>query len=64
MNTKDTLYVPEMTLIDLLRRNVAAVAQLKAVVSQEGYLTYQSLEDRSNQLAHLLLETGVSPGIT
>ena len=34
----------------------------KAVIAQDGFLTYAQLETRANQLAHLLIEKGVKPG--
>ena len=34
----------------------------KVIIAQDGVLTYGQFEERTNQLAHLLIEKGVKPG--
>ncbi|MFC5044315.1 amino acid adenylation domain-containing protein [Aquimarina hainanensis] len=50
----------EETICDLFRKQVLLVPDKVAVVYKEHTLTYQELDQKSNQLAQLLLDRGVS----
>ncbi|WP_285702104.1 non-ribosomal peptide synthetase [Actinomadura sp. NBRC 104412] len=58
-----TLDVPDATLDELIRRQVAASPDVAAVIADDGTeLTYGRLDARVNALAHLLVEDGVRVG--
>src|SRR5437660_11770972 len=55
--TASTLGVP-----DLVQRQAALTPDAVAVAAPSDRLTYQELDQRSNQLAHCLRSVGVHPG--
>jgi mycobactin peptide synthetase MbtE len=52
---------PATTLVDLVRRQVAATPDRVAVVSDDAELTYAELKRRANRLAHWLIRRGAGP---
>ncbi|MGC4792027.1 amino acid adenylation domain-containing protein [Micromonospora sp. DT178] len=56
------LPVPDLTLPELVARQVAATPGADAVVFGDDVLSYAELERRTNRLAHHLRELGVGPG--
>jgi len=57
-NDTATSYPKDKTIIEIFREKVAENPNAKAVVCLDQELTYLELEQRSNQLAHFLLEQG------
>lgn len=53
---------PTATVLDIFSRQLPKVADLPAVYFGERQFTYRELEDRSNQLAHFLLQNGLKKG--
>jgi amino acid adenylation domain-containing protein/non-ribosomal peptide synthase protein (TIGR01720 family) len=53
----------DRTVVDLIEEVVARVPAATAVVHGATRLTYRELEDRANQLAHLLQRRGVGPEV-
>jgi amino acid adenylation domain-containing protein/non-ribosomal peptide synthase protein (TIGR01720 family) len=53
--------VPESTLPKLIEAQVERRPEAIAVVCEEQQITYAELNDRSNQLAHYLIRTGIGP---
>lgn len=59
-NDTKTDYPEELTVLDLFKLRVAENPDKIAVVYEDHELTYRELDERSNQLAHHLLEKGVA----
>ncbi|MEN2401845.1 non-ribosomal peptide synthetase [Flavobacterium sp. MC2016-06] len=57
-NATDVKY-PEVTVLDLFAKQVKENPDAVAVVFEEKQLTYKELDEKSNQLAHSLLENGL-----
>ncbi|MFC5289945.1 amino acid adenylation domain-containing protein [Actinokineospora guangxiensis] len=53
--------LPELCVTDLVAAQVAARPDAVAVECGETGVTYRELDERANQLAHLLIERGVGP---
>ncbi|QDH81552.1 amino acid adenylation domain-containing protein [Echinicola soli] len=51
-----------MTLVDLFRRQAIDASTLDAISFADSHMSYQALDDDSNQLAHLMMDKGISPG--
>jgi len=51
-----------LTVADLLRKQVAVRAESTAVEDARGALSYQTLDQRVNRLAHVLVQHGVAMG--
>ncbi|CAL2088803.1 non-ribosomal peptide synthase/polyketide synthase [Tenacibaculum sp. 190524A02b] len=60
-NTNTVDYPLEKTLVDLFTEQVAKTPGSIAVVYENESLTYQELDERSNQLGHYLRAKGVKP---
>ena len=61
-NATTQQYPREMTIVDLFEDQVRANPETPAVVYGDRTLTYQELDERSDQLACYLLSYGVVPG--
>jgi surfactin family lipopeptide synthetase A len=61
-NNNSKIYPVEQTLHHLFEQQVEKTPEQVAVVSEEIELTYQQLNERANQLAHLLQNLGVKSG--
>ncbi len=61
MNVIDNPVVSQ-SVVDFLRKHAAERPDKLAVVAEDGKLTFAELERRSNQLAHLLHESGINRG--
>lgn len=59
-NTKATY--PEKSIVEMFYKTVKQFPNRIALSSKEGALTYQELNQRSNQIAHMLIQNGVQPG--
>lgn len=59
MNAESPHYTPLHQLID---QQVSRSPANVAVVATDGTLTYQELHERTNQLAHRLVQLGIKPG--
>ena len=59
-NQKEVGYPTDKTILDLLANSVAQFPHKTAVVFEGNQLSYQDLEERSNQLAHYLIAQGVT----
>jgi amino acid adenylation domain-containing protein len=55
--------IPPATLPELFEAQVASAPDAVAVVFEDKALTYRQLNERSNQLAHRLIESGVGPDV-
>ncbi|MET8682891.1 amino acid adenylation domain-containing protein [Streptomyces sp. NPDC004732] len=53
--------VPAATVPELFQAQAAATPDAVALISDGNHLTYDELNTRANQLAHLLIEQGVGP---
>ncbi|WP_348705610.1 condensation domain-containing protein, partial [Tenacibaculum sp. 190524A02b] len=60
-NGTDVAYDLDKTLVDLFTEQVAKTPEAIAVVYENESLTYQELDERSNQLGHYLQAKGVKP---
>ncbi|MCX2761529.1 amino acid adenylation domain-containing protein, partial [Aquimarina muelleri] len=58
-NTTSVSYPKDKTLLDLIQNQVLQTPYADAVIFEENRLTYKELDERSNQLAHYLIEQGV-----
>lgn len=58
-NTTKIAYPKEQTVIDLFQQQVRAIPDSTALIYDQHQLSYQELDERSNQLAHFLLTKGV-----
>ncbi|MCH9660646.1 MAG: amino acid adenylation domain-containing protein, partial [Bacteroidetes bacterium] len=58
-NDTDYTYPTENTVINLFQKQVQNNPTFTAIVFQDKQLTYKELDQKSNQLAHLLIESGV-----
>ncbi|MFD3743313.1 non-ribosomal peptide synthase/polyketide synthase [Nocardia sp. NPDC058633] len=56
-----TLDVPDRTLDELLRAQVARTPNAVAVIYADTEITYRELDTRAEQLAHILRQRGVGP---
>ena len=54
--------IVSQSVVDLLRQHAAERPDKLAVVAEDGRVTFAELEQRSNQLAHLLHESGLRRG--
>lgn len=61
-STGQTSVVGSQTLQELFQQQVQRTPDKVAVVSAAGQLTYRQLNEKSNRLARLLIEQGISPG--
>ncbi|MFD7550916.1 amino acid adenylation domain-containing protein [Streptomyces sp. NPDC059816] len=52
---------PELTLVDLFERRVAAAPDALALVCEDVSLSYGELNARANRLAHQLIRRGIGP---
>jgi non-ribosomal peptide synthetase-like protein len=60
--TKNVIMTSETTCLpDIFESQVDQNPNALALICQDGGLTYQEVEDRANQLAHLLRDQGVGP---
>ncbi len=53
--------LPRQTLVELIEQQAARKQQATAILFGEQSLSYRELNQRANQLAHLLIEKGVGP---
>ncbi|MGO4773915.1 amino acid adenylation domain-containing protein, partial [Flavobacterium sp. W22_SRS_FK3] len=60
-NSTDVGYPKDKTLIDLFTEEVKRTPNAIALVFEDKKLSYEELEQRSNQLGHYLREQGVQP---
>ncbi len=60
-NATDAPIVPE-TVVDFIVENARTQPEIIAIQFKNQAITYQQLEERSNQVAHLLREQGVAQG--
>lgn len=60
-NQTEAPYQQEKCLPELIEEQVARTPQAKAVASEQGWLSYQELNERANQLAHHLRTLGIGP---
>lgn len=62
-NQTEGPYPQEKCLPELIEDQAARTPQTMAVVSEQGRLSYQELNERANQLAHYLRTLGVGPEV-
>lgn len=62
-NSTQRDYPAEKTLVHLFEEQVLRSPDAVAISSKNGQLTYQELNERSNQLAHYLIKQGVDPEV-
>jgi amino acid adenylation domain-containing protein len=55
--------VPELCVHELFEQQVERTPEAIALVFEDQQLTYSELNDRANQLAHLLIDLGVDPEV-
>src|SRR3981189_3090269 len=55
------MVIPEASLPELFEAQVARSPQATAAVFEESSLSYEELNERANQLAHLLIGRGIGP---
>ncbi|MBS0263261.1 MAG: amino acid adenylation domain-containing protein, partial [Planctomycetes bacterium] len=55
--------LPEQTLLELFEAQVERTPQATAAVAGERALSYRDLNDRANELAHVLIERGIGPEV-
>ncbi|MEM9821311.1 MAG: amino acid adenylation domain-containing protein, partial [Bacteroidota bacterium] len=60
-NATEASYAAHLTFVDLFQGKAKQFAEQTAVVYEDQALTYQELDQQSNQLAHFLLAKGVQP---
>lgn len=60
-NSTDAKFPQGKTIVNLFEEQVEKTPNLTAVVADKGQLTYRELNERSNQVAQLLLSKGVQP---
>ncbi|MEI4623585.1 non-ribosomal peptide synthase/polyketide synthase [Bacillus pfraonensis] len=60
-NDTDVVYGHECMIHELFEQQVARTPDAVAVVYEGGKLTYQELNEKSNQLAHYLQKRGIGP---
>ncbi|WP_257475544.1 AMP-binding protein [Bacillus sp. FDAARGOS_1420] len=60
-NDTDVVYGHESMIHELFEKQVARTPDAVAVVYEGGKLTYQELNEKSNQLAHYLQKRGIGP---
>ncbi|MGG2065340.1 non-ribosomal peptide synthase/polyketide synthase [Bacillus sp. S14(2024)] len=60
-NDTDVVYGHECMIHELFEQQVARTPDAVAVVYEDGKLTYQELNEKSNQLAHYLQKRGIGP---
>ncbi|MCI0767842.1 non-ribosomal peptide synthase/polyketide synthase [Bacillus sp. TL12] len=60
-NDTDVVYGHDCMIHELFEQQVARTPDAVAVVYEGGKLTYQELNDKSNQLAHFLQKRGIGP---
>ncbi|WP_144572332.1 non-ribosomal peptide synthetase [Bacillus paramycoides] len=60
-NDTDVVYSHESMIHELFEKQVARTPDAVAVVYEGGKLTYQELNEKSNQLAHYLQKRGIGP---
>ncbi|MCW9133456.1 amino acid adenylation domain-containing protein [Bacillus paramycoides] len=59
----DTIEVyPEKSIVDMFYKTVTQFSNRIALSSKEGTLTYEELNKKSNQIAHMLIKSGVQSG--
>ncbi|MEO6230172.1 MAG: amino acid adenylation domain-containing protein [Ferruginibacter sp.] len=63
INTAAVEYPSEKSLIDLFEEQVTITPGNSALIFESETITYQQLNERSNQLAHALIEKGVKSGM-
>ncbi|HEY0194455.1 MAG TPA: amino acid adenylation domain-containing protein, partial [Kofleriaceae bacterium] len=61
-NRTDAPYPRDATLHHLFARQAARRPDAVALISDDGELSYRALDERANQLAHVLIARGVAPG--
>ncbi|HZR42433.1 MAG TPA: amino acid adenylation domain-containing protein, partial [Ktedonobacteraceae bacterium] len=61
LNATQTAYPREATIQALFEEQVSRTPYSLALVSAEGTLTYEQLNQRANQLAHYLRQQGIEP---
>ena len=61
-NDTEVSYPTDKTVVDLIEEQVKATPGAIAVIYEGESLSYQELDERSNQLAHYLVERGIGPG--
>ena len=59
-NDTDTTYAADTTVVDLFEAQAVKTPDSIAVVYEGDHLTYRELDEKSNQLAHYLIDKGVS----
>ncbi|MGW6191303.1 non-ribosomal peptide synthetase family protein [Bacillus cereus] len=57
-----TAVYPEKSIVDMFYKTVTQFPNRTALSSKEGTLTYEELNKKSNQIAHLLIKNGVQLG--
>lgn len=57
-----TAVYPEKSIIDMFYKTVTQFPNRTALSSKEGTLTYEELNKKSNQIAHMLMKNGVQLG--
>src|SRR5690606_30170957 len=57
-NQPSTICPPAETILDLLERQVQKTPDQPAAIFDDQQISYRSLDEKSNQLAHLLREKG------
>ncbi|HEY0053891.1 MAG TPA: amino acid adenylation domain-containing protein [Pedobacter sp.] len=62
-NNTRVAYPQEVTLVDLIEKQVAQTSEAVAIVFEQTQLTYRELNERSNQLAHYLKGLGVQEDV-
>ncbi|ACU62619.1 non-ribosomal peptide synthetase [Chitinophaga pinensis] len=62
-NRTEAPYPSDQTLMELFDRQASIKTSSIALIYGEQTLSYETLEVRSNQLAHKLIATGVTPGV-
>jgi amino acid adenylation domain-containing protein len=62
-NQTEAPYQQEKCLPDLIEEQTARTPQALAVTSEQGWLSYQEMNERANQLAHHLRALGIGPEV-
>ncbi|MEO6230171.1 MAG: non-ribosomal peptide synthase/polyketide synthase [Ferruginibacter sp.] len=60
-NNTAVAYPKDKTFVDLFMEGVDKFASNTAVIFEQQQITYKELNERSNQLAHLLIDKGLKP---
>ncbi|MEO7583967.1 MAG: amino acid adenylation domain-containing protein [Ferruginibacter sp.] len=61
-NDSQVIYPTGKSIVDLFEEQVIKTPYQPAIVFEEEALTYKSINERSNQLAHYLKSKGIQPG--